>query len=192
MDRSQATYEAYDGVELRLLNERVVRCEAVTVAEAVRYLRLLSRVSEHFEAHHEFMAEFPERIGIADVPLRDLGFSIESPLGGELDGGLLTVCTGLELLRMLFAAEGGDPGAQSDFLDKLPAELGADLSSIHPADIFEFGRLFAQELYELLYGLASDFLTHLITGPRGQVLILRRAMKMEMAPVPKSTPVSTI
>ena len=190
MDRSQATYEAYDGVELRLLNERVVRCEAMEVAEAIRYLRLLSRVSEHFEAHHAFMAEFPERIGIADVPLRDLGLSIECPLGGELDGGEVTVRDSLKLLRILVAAENGDPGAQSDFLDKFPAALSADLSSIHPAEVFEFGRLFAQEVYSLLYGLASDFLTHLIASPRGQVMILTRAMEMEAAPT--STPVSTI
>ncbi len=189
MDRSQATYEAYDGVELRLLNERVVRCAAVTVAEAVRYLRLLSRVSEHFEAHHEFIAEFPERIGIADVPLRDLGLSIESPAGGEIDGGLLTVRAALDLLRTLVKAENGDPGAQSDFLDKFPAALSADLSSIHPAEVFEFGRVFAQEVYALVYRLASDFLTHLTTSPSAQVLILTRAM--EMGAAPKSTPALT-
>ncbi len=188
MDRSQATYEAYDGVELRLLNERVVRCERVEVAEAIRYLRLLSRVSEHFEAHHIFMAEFPERIGIADVPLGDLGFSIESPLGGELDGGSLTVRGSLKLLRILMEAENGEPRAQSDFLDKFPAALSADLSTIHPAEIFEFGRTFAQEVYSLLYGLASDFLTHLTASPRGQVMILTRAMETEA--VPKSTPAS--
>ena len=190
MDRSQATYEAYDGVELHLLNECVVRCEAMEVAEAIRYLRLLSRVSEHFEAHHVFMAEFPERIGIADVPLRDLGLSIDSPVGGEIDGGELTVRAALGLLQMLVKAENGDPGAQSDFLDKFPAALGAEmLSSIHPAEVFEFGRLFAQEVYSLLYGLASDFLTHLTTSPSAQVMILTRAMETETAPT--STPVST-
>ena len=178
MDRSQATFEAYDGVELRLLNERVVQCPPLTVAEAVRYLRMLSRVSEDFGAHYAFMAEFPERIGIAEIPLGDLGFVMPSPVAGapDLDGNGLTVTASLALLEVLAKAEQGDQDAIADFFDRFPPAIGvepADLSP--PAQVFECGRVFAEHAYTLIYGLASDFLTHLTTSPRGQVMMIARA-----------------
>jgi len=191
VDRSQATYEAFDGVELRLLNERVVRCKALGVGEAIRYLRLLGSVSEDFQAHHTFMGEFPERIGIIEVPLRDLGFSMEAPRGEELDGGELTVQAALGFLELLSNAENGDPHSQADFMDRFPSAVGFDSSSVIPSEVFDAGRVFAERVYELIYGLASDFSTHLTTSPRGQV-----TMRLERAPrknsLPMSMPASTI
>lgn len=175
MDRSKATYEAFDGVELRLLNDRVVRCPPIGVGEAVRYLRLMSRIVEDFEAHHQFMTEFPERISIANVPLADLGFSMKAPDGADVDASL-TLRTVLDLLHKLSDAGAGDPGAQADFLDDFLPAIGLENEAFTPAEVFEFGRLFAQEVYALVYGLASDFSAHLATSPRGQVtMILERA-----------------
>ena len=51
------------------------------------------------------MAEFPERIGIAEVPLGDLGFSMSAPEGMEMDGSGLTVRSALELFQKLSRAE---------------------------------------------------------------------------------------
>ena len=194
MDRSKATYEAFDGVELRLFNDRVVRCPALGVGEAIRYLRLLGSVSEDFQAHHTFMGEFPERIGIIEVPLRDLGFSMKAPDGEdgeELDGGELTVKAALGYLELLSNAGDGDPRAQADFMDRFPAALGFDPSSVIPSEIFAAGRTFAERVYELIYGLASDFSSHLTTSPRGQVtMTLQRAQTKRRVPTTGSMPAS--
>ena len=117
------------------------------------------------------MAEFPGRIGIADVPLGDLGFSMPGPKD-DLDGNGITVRVAIALLEMLAKAEEGDPRAQSDFLDRFPPAVGVDPSDLIPSGVFELGREFTQQVYALIYGLASDFLTHLTTSPRGQVTMM--------------------
>lgn len=122
------------------------------------------------------MAEFPERVGIDEVPLRDLGFSMEGPHAKTLDGGDLTVRAGLGFLELLAGAEAGDPEAQADFLDRFPPAIGIDPDSVIPSEVFEAGRVFAEAVYNLIYGLASDFWTHLTTSPRGRVkMTLKRA-----------------
>ncbi len=187
MDRSKATYEAYDGVELRLLNGRVVHCAPLEVVEAVRWLRLLSRVDEgDFESHYTFLAEFPGRIGIDAVPLGDLGFSMTGPGDVELTADAMNVTAALGLVEMLAQAEGGDPNAQANFLDNFPGAIGADPEIMTPAGVFELGRAFAEQVYSLVYGLASDFSTHQTASPRSLVMTLER-----VRPTTMSTPGST-
>lgn len=173
MDRSQATYEAYDGVELQLLNGRVVRCDALTVAEAVHYLRLLASIGEDPDAHDTLMSEFPERIGILDVQLADIGLEVE---GIEL--GDLTLKDGFEMVGILATALGDAFSVESSkakvrVLDEFPVTFGVE--GLKPPEVFTLARTFAERLYLLIYGLAQDFCQHLTLSPGVKVMVLRAA-----------------
>lgn len=198
MDRSQATYEAFDGVELRLLNGRVVRCSALTVKEAVHYLRLLSLIKEAAEsegdddvalvaaagAHDDLVSGFPDRIGILEERLVDLGLEVEGPDGALLFGDL-TLKDAFEMVGILATALSDAYSAESSkakvrILDELPLTLGVD--GLGPAEVFALGRTFGKGLYLLVYDLAEDFCQHLTLSPRVKVMELRAAT------VPSPTP----
>lgn len=170
-----ATYEAYDGVELRLLNGCVVRCPALTVREAVRYLRLLSRAREDAEANAAFLAEFPGRMNLEVQRLVDLGVAVE---GADL--GELRYKDGVRLAKVLALASYHPDvrkrsKAQVAFLRLLPKKLGLDPDSLQPHEVMELGRRLVDDMYETMYGLAEDFCSHLTSSPPVKVMTLRRA-----------------
>jgi hypothetical protein len=53
-------------------------------------------------------------------------------------------------------------------LDRTPAALG--LPELSPVEVFGAARLFAGEVYALIYGLAQDFFNRLALSPRGQAV----------------------
>jgi len=168
VDRSEATFDSYDAVELRL-EDRVVRVPPLTVGEAVRYLRLMDRLHSGDEgAHAEIMATFPGRAGIVDVPLTAWGLTVDVPSVGPCAPSV-TVGEALELCGALTEAQGGAWRAQVKVLDRTPEVLG--LPTLHPVEVFGAARLFAQEVYALIYGLAEDFFARLALGPRGQARV---------------------
>lgn len=170
MENSDATFEAFDGVELRLLNGRVVRCDALTVREAVRYLRMLSKIAEDPTAHDGFLHEFSVRVGLLEVQLCDLGLTVEG-----VNVGALTVAQGLDLADVVTAAAGptyakATAEAQVRILDEFPGALGISGST---EDVFAGARAFVQALYEKLYGMARDFSGHLAVSPPVKVFEMR-------------------
>lgn len=184
-----ATFEAYDGVELRLLNGRVVRCPALTVREAVRYLRLLSRAATDAEAHADFMAEFPARMGITGERLADLGLEVEG-----LDLGALSFRDGVRLANVLAVASYHMDSrkrarAQLAFLRLFPRKLGLDGSRLEPAHVYALGRRFSDGMYQHIYGLAQDFCSLLTSGPAVRTMVLTGAQPT--ATDPRSTQDST-
>lgn len=167
MERSRATFDAYDAVELRL-EDRVVRVPPLTVGEAVRYLRLMDRLHSGDEgAHAEIMAVFPARAGIMDVPLSAWGLMVDVPGVGACHP-TMTVAQALEFCAVLAEAQEGGWRAQAKVLDRTPAALG--LPELSPVEVFGAARLFAGEVYALIYGLAQDFFNRLALSPRGQAV----------------------
>lgn len=192
MGANEATFEAYDGVELRL-GQTVVRCPALTTAEAIGYLRLFDRAKDDPAAHAEFLDGFPERMGLAGVPLSDLGVDVEGPDGKPLDLSRLTYKSGTRVAALYgVAAYETDIGrrsrAQIKFLRRFPKLVGiADPDALPPVHVFGAGARFVQDFYLRIYGLAQDFCSHLISGPTSQVMVLR-GLSLEPS---SSTPVST-
>lgn len=199
MDRNKATYEAYDGVELRLLNGVVVRCAALTVEEAVRYLRLLSSIKEAVEseeedvfaavfvaaaaAHEDLVSGFPGRLGILGERLVDIGLEVEGP-DGMLAFGDLTLEDALAMVHILGVALSDAYSAESSkakvrILDELPPTLGVD--GLGPAEVFALGRTFGKSLYLLIYDLAEDFCRHLTLSPRVKVMEMRAPLSLTQA-----------
>jgi hypothetical protein len=174
VERSQATFEAYDGVELKLQDGRSVLVPSFTVTEAVHYLRILDRVREgSFDAHVAFLAGFPARVGILEVPLPAFGFEVGIP-GAGIRSPDLTVAQAVALADTVALAQETDGWrAQAEVLGRIPAVLGLDGAA--PAEVFLAARLFAHEVYTLLYGLAESFFGHLVSIPRGQVLTMGTA-----------------
>ena len=176
MDKNRATFEAYDGVELRLLNGRVVRCPALTVAEAAHFLRMGARVEDgDYSGVDEFVAAFPVRIGVLKERLVDLGLVVEGP-AGPLAFGDLTLEDGLALARLYGEAVADAKDARSSkakvrVLDEWPATFGFTAGT--PGEVFQVARSFAEALYLHVYGLAKDFLDHLTLSPGVRVMTLR-------------------
>jgi hypothetical protein len=140
VERSRATFDAYDAVELRL-EDRVVRVPPLTVGEAVRYLRLMDRLHSGDEgAHAEIMAVFPARAGIMDVPLSAWGLMVDVPGVGACHP-TMTVAQALEFCAVLAEAQEGGWRAQAKVLDRTPAALG--LPELSPVEVFGAARLFA-------------------------------------------------
>ncbi len=164
MERSEATYESYDGVAFELEGGFVVRCNVLTVSEALGFLRMMSSVESDFSAHYRFMQEFPDRIKLAEASLADLGVTLDRP-GGPLALENVTVRQATGLLGLLGDAEHGDPNAQYDFLDRFPAALAIDPEHLSPFDTFELGRALAEQVYSLIYGIARRFWLDLTTSP---------------------------
>lgn len=70
MERSEATFEGFDGVRVELPGERVLVCKALTVKEGVHFLRMLSDAEAgDADAQWRFLEEFAERVGVEDEPL---------------------------------------------------------------------------------------------------------------------------
>jgi len=175
MDRNRATYEAFDGVELRLLDGHVVRCPALSVAEAIHYLRLLSETDYDVDAAHAFLNEFPARVGIADVPLSALGFEIDGVPGGH-HAWDVTVSQGLALLELLGVAQRPHEwtGALAKFMEAFPKATG--ISTEDPWEMNRLGSVFAAAYYEaVLNGFARSFLSHLRSSPRARVMVMTGA-----------------
>ena len=164
MERSEATYESYDGVTFELEGGFVIRCDVLSVSEALRFLRMMESVATDFSVHYQFMQEFPARLELAEVSLADLGVTLDGPRGPlALEDVTVRQATGLG--RLLGDAERGDPNAQYDFLDRLPAALGIDPDQLSPFDVFELGRALDQQVYSVIYGIASRFWWDLTTSP---------------------------
>lgn len=171
MDRSQATFEAYDGVEL-YLGDRVVRTPAFTVAEAAHFLRMMDRLASGDGGTVEgFVEEFVARAGLGDVRLADLAVACDG-----LEWGDLTANDAQALLRILNEACHDDDlvsrsRAQVRWLEEIPPTfgLGADMS---PADVFQVGHRFAESYYLHMYGLASDFCSRLHRSPAVKTWVL--------------------
>lgn len=61
---SQAFYESYDAVELALPTGKVVRCKALPLSEAAKYLRLLAKAQNgEGDALCDMIEQFPAAIG---------------------------------------------------------------------------------------------------------------------------------
>lgn len=164
MDRNRATFEAFDGVELRLPGGHVINVPTLTIAEAVHLLRLRSRAFNELdvEAHEGFVKGAIERFQLARIPLGALGFEME---GAVEKTRALTVSQALEIVVLLHAACQLDGWkAQGEFLDRFPEAVG--IQSPTPAEVFEMGHAFAQAFYQSIYGLAEDFLMRLRSSPR--------------------------
>jgi len=173
MDRSRATYEAFDGVELRLLGGQVVRVPAFEVHEAIHFLRLFAAIEGGDQAaHRQFVAEFPARARLLTVPLSALGFALDVGEGEVRRCEQVTVADALALLALLEAA-GDQSGwrAQAQFLDRFAAAVALP-KGMPPGDAFTLGHAFREECYHALYGLARDFLSHLNSSPGVQVLAM--------------------
>lgn len=75
MERSEATFEAYDGVRVPLPSGRVVTCRALPVKDAVKWLRRLDLVENpesvrsQNEALIRFYDEFARAVGVEAEPL---------------------------------------------------------------------------------------------------------------------------
>lgn len=187
MNRDQASFDAVDGVELHLLNGQTVRCPALTVKEALRYLRLFAGAEGNPSNHDEILRSFPERIGIMDVRLVDIGLEAEGP-DGPLSFGNLTVQAAFDLLDILGVAMGEDYAsvavaeAQVRILDEFPETLG--IQSERPTEVFGGARAFAEAFYLRIYGLAQDFCGHLTASPPVLVMTIRAPSS---SPQPTST-----
>jgi len=173
VDRSEATFQAFDGVTLTLEDGRAVNVRSFSTQEAVRYLRLLSMVEAgDAGAHATFVREFPARAGLSDVPLSAFGFTFAADGVGEVAGGSVTVARALAFVERLNAAQEWQGWrAQMSFLDDFPGAFG--LQALDPPAVFRAGISFADEVNRLLYGLAESFLTHLASSPRAQVMRTR-------------------
>jgi hypothetical protein len=173
VDRSEATFQAFDGVTLTLEDGRAVNVRSFSTQEAVRYLRLLSMVEAgDAGAHATFMREFPARAGLSDVPLSAFGFTFDVEGVGEVAGGSVTVSRALELVELLNAAQTHHGWRQQcAFLGEFPGAFG--LADLNPPEVFRAGIAFEDEVNRLLYGLAESFLTHLASSPRAQVMRTR-------------------
>jgi hypothetical protein len=176
MDRNRATYEAFDGVRLELLNGAVAQCEPLTVQEAVRYMRQLQGfVDGRSGALDDLVSEFPARIGVTDARLVDLGLVVTDPRGRLLEFGGMVYSEGAELAAVIaeacwHASDAVRASAQAAVLERVPAAFG--VADLGPAEVFEVGREFARELYLLIYGLAQDFCDHLTASPAVTVMSL--------------------
>lgn len=173
MDRSEATFQAFDGVTLTLEDGRTVNVRSFSTQEAVRYLRLLSMVEAgDAGAHYTFVREFPARAGLSDVPLSAFGFRFDVEGVGEVSGGDVTVARALAFVELINAAQERQGWrAQSAFLDEFPGAFG--LQALNPPEVFRAGIAFTDEVNRLLYGLAESFWTHLASSPRVQVMRTR-------------------
>lgn len=169
MERCEGAFSAYDGTELKLADGRVVRVPPFTVAEAASYLRLLSKVQDgSVEAHETFLATFPARAAVQDVPLSAFAFEVEIP-GAGVRAPDLTVAQALALADTVGRAMQVDGWrAQAEVLDRIPVVLA--LEGAGPAEVFSAARLFATEVYALIYGLAESFFGHLVSTPGAQVM----------------------
>jgi len=173
MDRSEATFQAFDGVTLTLEDGRTVNVRSFSTQEAVHYLRLLSRVQDgDAGAHHTFVREFPARAGLSDVPLSAFGFQFDVEGVGGVSGGDVTVAQALAFVELLHTAQGRwGWRAQMALLGEFPEAFG--LQALDPPEVFRAGIAFAEEINRLLYGLSESFWTHLVSSPRAQVMRTR-------------------
>lgn len=179
-DLSQATFEAYDGVRLRLATGYVIETRPFTVAEAVHFLRLIDEATEQPGAHSRFFAEFPERMGITTAKLADLGLEVPGLSVGDLKypaaaalENLLADATGAENLSVRSKA-------QRRFLEAFTQAFGL-ADDMRPADVFALGHKFVEAFYLLIYGLARGFCYHLIPGPGNQVGMARAGSSSTLA-----------
>lgn len=187
MDRDGPIYEAYDGVELRLLNGRVAKCSALTVREAVHFTRAPVAVDEDGTAteagmlaiaHH--FAAFCERIGLIDVPLADIALDGVD----DIEFGHLAVRQALQIAHHQSLASdlpNTVAGAESVawLLDEIPAEFG--LADPPVAEVFMLARRIRVALYRHLDWLLRRFFTVLATSPGVRTLEMKRAPR---APIP--------
>lgn len=185
----ETTYRVGDGVEIRLLNDRVVHAPDLSVAEARNVLRTLVGIAEdpasHAAQHTEFVRAFPERILIADERLVDVGFRFEAADGDEIDFGDLTVSDALDMVAVLGDAM-GDPyaldtaTAQVRVLDEFPVTLGLP-PDMRADAVFALARGLTEALYRMIYGLAADFSAALTASPPVRTVWVR-AMKEPAKP----------
>lgn len=191
MSSDRATFDSYDGVELRFLDGVTRKCAPLTVAEAAHYLRLEARIRDgEVAAVCAFASEFADRAGVLDVRLVDMAFEVVGPGGTPLALGDMTVADGLALTEVVGAAAGVDrkaAKAQSAILDTFPAKFGRDPKALAPAEVFAMARSFASELYLHIYGLAKDFCDHLTRSPRVKVMTMSPGAPSGSCSMPAST-----
>lgn len=180
LDRARGTLDAYDGVEIRLRNDVVVRTDPLTVREAAGYLRLLGKAKDDPDAHAEFLDYFPKRLGLDRVRLVDLGLEVEAPDETPLDlldsryrdVGRLAELVGLATYE---EDEGRRSRAQLVYLRRVPKSLRIAPERFSPGEWFALGHRIVEDAYTLVYGLAQDFCSRSISGPRNRTLKLTRA-----------------
>lgn len=169
----EATYRTLEDIELRLLNGRVVYTPALSIAEAKRLLRSLTEIGENPAAHVEIIQTFPQRTGLTDERLVDLGFEVEG-----LEFGELTLGDALAMAEIYGTAAADAYAAESSrakvrVLDEFPVTFGLDAERSTPAEVFGLARTFVETLYLLVYGLAQDFSRALTASPPVRALELR-------------------
>lgn len=168
-DFSQAAFESYDGVRLRLETGYVIETKPFTVSEAVHFLRLIDGATEDPSRHTQFFDEFPARMGITGAKLADLGLVVP-----PLDMGDLKYPAAVAFEQMLADATlemdlRARSKAQLRFLETFPKAFGESFPECTPAEVFALGQRFVQAFYLLIYGLAQGFCYHLIPGPGNRV-----------------------
>lgn len=175
-ERAGGTLDAYDGVELRLGGKIVVRVPPLSVEEAASYLRLLGKSRDDADAHARFLEEFPRRMRIDDVRLVDLGVEVEELDLGDLRYRDVERIAGLLGVAAYEEDEVRRSRAQIVFLRRFPRKVGlGNDHGLAPGEVFALGHRFVETVYEVAYGLAEDFCSHQISGPRNLVLTLSRA-----------------
>ena len=172
MDRDQATFQAYDGVEI-LLDGVVVRAPDFTVAEAIHFIRLSTKVADgEVGAVFTFLREFVPRAGLSGVPLSALRMDLSafpSPKMGEE-----TLGRAMELAERLADAQEGDPDAQYEFLEEFVVVAGLDPKT--PAgEVFEMGVALVIQIHLHVYRLSRNFLDTLVAAPATRVMFLTGA-----------------
>lgn len=168
-EHSQATFESYDGVRLRLETGYVIETKPFTVTEAVHFLRMIDGATEDPSRHTQFFDEFPARMGITGAKLAELGLAVL-----PLDMGELRFPEAIAFEKMLADATlemdlRARSKAQLQFLETFPKAFGESFPECSPAEVFELGQKFIEAFYLLIYGLAQSFCYHLIPGPGNRV-----------------------
>lgn len=73
MESSQAFFDSYDAVELELPGGKTVRCKAIKLSDAARFLRLLQRaIAGDAGAMLEVMEEFPKAVELDPEVVEEL------------------------------------------------------------------------------------------------------------------------
>lgn len=186
MDRSQAAFEAFDGIEIELAGGRVLRVPAFSLAEAMRYIRKAGRVFRireeltedapppevraFYQEQDSLVRELAGRIDLTAATLDEIGFTYDAPGGSALSWGDLTAEDMLAMCAIVLdAALAADPGdqavAQLRWLDEAPSTFGLDAEAVTPAETLQWGWKMAEGFYHHLYGLASDFYFRLHQTP---------------------------
>lgn len=192
LGRARGGLDGYDGVEIPLRGGKSVRVNALSVEEAMRYLRLVGKSQDDPSALASFLAEILSRFEIGGVSLSDIGVDVDGPDGEPLDLGRVKLGD-IDGIATLLGFAGYDEDerrqarAQYAILRRIPRKVGLDPEAVSPPEVFAVAKAIVEAAYERVYGLAMDFCSRQIFGPRTLATTSERASES----YPRSSSVST-